>query len=62
MFLFYQKKNDILCDIFQPVSSITEVLTTIALCIWDNLTYSLIMALLIVIITTIIVIYKIISY
>ena len=37
MFLFYQKHNEFVCDIFTPLYSITEVLTNMSLCIWYNM-------------------------
>lgn len=42
MFLYYQKQNNLLCDIFKPVHSVTEVITAIGSCICDNLHYSVI--------------------
>lgn len=48
MFLYYQKQNDLLCDIFKPVDSIT----VIASCDWDKFHYSVIVRLLLIIVLT----------
>ena len=42
MFMFYREQNGLLCDILKPVYSITEVLTTIGFCIWDNFNFNII--------------------
>ena len=42
MFLFYREQNTLLCDILKPVYSITEVLTTMGLCVWDSFNYNII--------------------
>lgn len=39
MFLFYREQNNFMCDIFKPVHSITEVLTTMGLCVQKNFDY-----------------------
>jgi hypothetical protein len=51
MFLYYREQSKFICDIFKSVDSITEVLTTMGVCVWENLNYTLILLLLFVLIS-----------
>ena len=51
MFLFYREQNNLMCEIFKPVHSITEVLTNMGLCSknnfdYDNIVYNIIVCIL----------------
>jgi hypothetical protein len=51
MFLYYREQSKFICDIFKSVDSITEFLTTMGVCVWKNLNYTLILLLLFVLIS-----------
>jgi hypothetical protein len=42
MFLYYTKQNEIAYDTFKSVNSVTEVLTSMGLLIWNNFDYNII--------------------
>ena len=46
MFLYYREQNEFACNIFKTVHSITEVLTNMGLCVWENLNHNMIISIL----------------
>jgi hypothetical protein len=40
--LYYREQDQFICDILKPVSSITEIITIIGVCVRDNLNYHMI--------------------
>lgn len=42
MFLYYSKQNEITYDTFKSVNSVTEVLTSMGLLVWNNFDFNII--------------------
>jgi hypothetical protein len=49
MFLYYREQNEFACNIFKTVHSITEVLTNMGLCVWENLNHNMIISILLLV-------------
>jgi hypothetical protein len=50
MFLYYTRQNEFASNIFKPVYGVTEALTSMALCVWDNFNYNMIVFILLIIV------------